>query len=65
MYLTPENKQHIDSLSYDGLLEKWRFAPAGDEWFQGETGKYWGDRMTELRCRNPGAAVAASKAIST
>ena len=65
MDLTPENKQHIDSLSYYALLEKWRFAPAGDAWFHGETGKYWGDRMTELRCRDRGAAIAASKALST
>ena len=62
MDLTPENKTHIDSMSYEGLLGKWRFAPAGNPWFQGETGKYWGDRMAELR--NGGAdCVGASKNI--
>jgi hypothetical protein len=51
MDLTPESKKHIDSLSYYGLLSHWRFAPAGDPWFLGETGIYWGKRMSELRNR--------------
>lgn len=63
MDLTPENKKHIDEMSYTGLLQGWRNAPSGDEWFQGETGKYWGKRMAELKAENPGDAVAASKAI--
>ncbi len=49
MELTVENKEHIDSLSYEDLLRRWRFSPAGDPWFQGETGKYWGVRMNELK----------------
>jgi hypothetical protein len=49
MELTPENKKHIDSLSYEDLLSKWRFAPVGDKWMEGETGDYWGKRMAELR----------------
>jgi hypothetical protein len=49
MELTPENKKHIDSFSYEDLLSKWRFAPAGDPWFSGPTGDYWGKRMAELR----------------
>ena len=48
MKLTPGNKKHIDSLSHYQLLSKWRFAPSGDESFQGETGDYWGKRMAEL-----------------
>ena len=48
MKLTPD-KAYIDSLSYEQLLSKWRFAPIGDPWFQGETGDYWGKRMKELR----------------
>jgi len=43
--LTPENKAHIDALSYQGLLSHWRFAPSGDPWLQGETGDYWSKRM--------------------
>ena len=65
MYLTPENKAHIDAMSYDGLLGKWRFAPPGDPWFQGETGKYWGNRMKELREAEGGNErhVGASKRL--
>jgi len=65
MDLTPKNKEHIDNMIYEGLLSKWRYAPVGDPWFQGETGKYWGDRMRELR-EQPGGNekhVTASKRI--
>ena len=61
MELTEKNKAHIDSLSYQQLLSKWRFAPAGDPWFQGETGKYWGERMAAKRSEDPDGAVRASK----
>jgi len=63
MTLTPENKAHIDSLSYEDLLRRWRFAAVGDEWCQGATGKYLGDRMAELRKKDLDGAVAASKRI--
>tara|TARA_Y100000310_G_scaffold258763_1_gene267267 strand:- start:516 stop:728 length:213 start_codon:yes stop_codon:yes gene_type:complete len=65
MELTEDNKKHIDSLSHEQLLREWRFAPVGDEWFQGETGEYWGDRMNELRNQEGGNErhVAASKSI--
>lgn len=65
MDLTPENKTHIDAMSYQSLLSQWRNAPVGNPWFQGETGKYWGDRMAELRSEPGGddRHVAASKAI--
>ena len=49
MQLTKENKEYIDSLSYESLLSRWRFALSGDSWFQGETGEYWSKRMGELR----------------
>ena len=62
MDLTPENKQKIDAMSYDQLLHRWRYSPVGEPWFQGETGKYWGEHMEELR--NAGADhVGASKRI--
>jgi len=61
MDLTEENKKTIDAMSYEGLLSKWRFAPSGDPWFQGETGEYWGKRMNELRKTSD--HVAASKRI--
>jgi hypothetical protein len=65
MELTNKNKEYIDSLSYEALLSKWRFAPVGDKWFQGETGKYWGERMFELRTQLGGndRHVSASKTI--
>ena len=63
MELTEKNKQHIDKLSYEALLSHWRFAPAGDPWFAGETGKYWGERMAELRKGNNAQHVVASKKI--
>lgn len=49
MDLTPENKAIIDAKSYKQLLSLWRFAPSGNLWFQGQTGDYWRERMTELR----------------
>jgi hypothetical protein len=49
MDLTEENKNHIDGLSYESLLYKWRFAPIDDPMFQGETGEYFGKRMREMR----------------
>jgi hypothetical protein len=65
MELTPENKTHIDSLSYEQLLNKWRFSPSGDPWFQGETGTYWGERMKELRAKPGGQEehVRSSKSL--
>jgi len=49
MDLTPENKDHIDSLNYEQMLYHLRFAPFGDPWFKGETRAYWMDRMNLLR----------------
>lgn len=63
MKLTAENKEHINSIDYEELLREWRFAPAGNLWLEGETGKYWGERMAKLKAENPGGAVAASKSI--
>lgn len=49
MELTPENKDYIDRLSYMELLKRWRFDKIPDPWFEGETGKYWSQRLAELR----------------
>ena len=65
MELTAERRAEIDGMSYETLLGRWRFSSAGDPWFQGETGEYWGNRMTELRSQpgGQGRHVAASKSI--
>lgn len=65
MKLTDEVKKKIDLMGYEDLLSRWRFAPAGDPWFQGETGDYWSKRMAELRAAPGGdeVHVAASKRI--
>ncbi len=63
MKLTEENKRSIDNRSFEELLRHNRYAPSGDPWFEGETGKYWLKRMGELRDKDPGGAVATSKRI--
>ena len=63
MDLTEKNKKHIDALTYEQLLRRWRNSPSGDVWFQGETGKYWGKRMQEKKLEDPAGAVRASKNI--
>ena len=64
MKLTKKNKKFIDGLDYSELLSKWRFAPLGDPWFEGETGEYWEQRMGEKK-KEVGheKAVQASKDI--
>lgn len=58
--MTPQQKEHIDHLTYYELLEHWRFAPAGDPWFRGDVGDYWTKRMAELK---PANAAQISKDI--
>lgn len=63
MNLTPKIKSQIDSLSLEALLSRWRNAPIGDAMFQGESGKYWGERLASKRNEQPSGFVAASKSI--
>ena len=64
MDLTKENKKHIDDLSYEQLLSRWRFAPLGDRWFQGETGDYWGNAMNKKKEEiGQDEAISISKSI--
>jgi len=42
-------KKWIDNASYEELLRKWRFAPIGDPYFQGETGDYYSKVMKEKK----------------
>lgn len=60
----PDLKQQIDSMTYEQLLHRWRFAPVGDLMLQGEIGEYFSKVMAEKRSALPdGAHVAASKQI--
>ena len=57
-------KKWIDGANYYELLSKWRHAPVGSPWFQGEIGDYYSDAMKRKRAETPpGEQVAASKAI--
>lgn len=57
-------KEWIDSANYEELLRKWRFAPAGDEIFQGEIGIYYSEAMAKKRTEaGYEAAATVSKRI--
>jgi len=48
MEKTLENLMNeIDSMSYEDLLRRWRFAKIGDPIFQGESGSYFRREMIE------------------
>ena len=42
-------KKKIDAMNYEQLLRRWRNAPVGDPFFQGEVGAYYTERMNKLR----------------
>lgn len=63
MNLTPEIKLTIDRMNVQELLHGVRFAPIGDERFQGERGEYWLKRLAALRSQDNNAYVQASKTI--
>jgi len=57
-------KDWIDAATYEDLLTRWRFAPSGSPWFQGEVGKYFELIMSQKRKEIGDAeAVRASKNI--
>ena len=47
--MTDKQKEWIDTASYEQLLSRWRFAPAGDLMFQGDTGDYYKKVMLEKK----------------
>jgi hypothetical protein len=62
--MNDEMKTWIDNASYESLLSRWRCAPAGSPWFQGEIGQYYKQVMFAKRDAVGGAeAVRASKAV--
>ena len=61
---TQDMKNWIDNASYQELLSKWRFAPIGSIWFQGEIGDYYSKVMFKKRNEIGNAAsVQTSKNI--
>jgi hypothetical protein len=44
-----ERIEWINNASYETLLHKWRFAPSGDPFFQGEVGTYYTKVFFEKR----------------
>lgn len=51
--MTDEQKDWIDSASYEMLLRKWRFTPIGDPFFQdSETAEYHLKTMHEKKPDN-------------
>ena len=62
--MTEDQKNWIDRSTYKMLLEKWRFAPVGDQIFQGESGKYYSEVMADRRkTLGPEVHTQASKEI--
>jgi hypothetical protein len=62
--MRPEDKQWIDGATYEQLLQRWRFAPTGDEMFQDDTGDYYQRVMAKRKIEiGPEAAVQASKML--
>lgn len=49
MTIEDDMKSWISSADYETLLRKWRFAPAGDPYFQGEIGDFYSKTMFAKR----------------
>lgn len=59
-----EMKEWIDNASYEKLLAKWRHAPSGSPFFQGEVGDYYRKVMFEKKAEVGDAEhTRASKSI--
>lgn len=57
-------RRWIAKASYEDLLRKWRLAPVGDPFVEGEAGRQIAIRMRELRATIPPAEqVRISKKI--
>lgn len=64
MTISKEHKDWIDRASYTQLLARWRNAPSGDPMFEGDTGDYYAQVMSDKRkAVGPSAHTAASKQI--
>lgn len=57
-------REYIDNASYGQLLHKWRFAPSGDPFLQGEIGDYYKEVMfTKKDALEHSEQVRISKAV--
>ena len=62
--MTFTQKHWIDNATYEQLLAKWRFAPAGDPLLAGEPGDYFTRVMYMQReAMSPEQHTRASKAV--
>jgi hypothetical protein len=61
--INPEHKKWIDNASLEDLLKQWRFGEIGHPIFEGETGKYFSDKMFDMRDSYPEEWVKVSKKI--
>lgn len=56
--------KNIDTMNYEQMLRKYRFAPSGDPYFQGSTGDYFMKRFEALhKLLSPSEIVEASKTV--
>jgi hypothetical protein len=61
--MNEKEKEEIDKLSINELLRAVRYAEVGDVRFIGEHGKYWMQRLAELRKQDNASYVCESKAL--
>lgn len=62
--MTQEQRERVDSSSYEQLLEHWRNGPIGDDYFHGECGEYYSQTMFKKKAlMSPEEQVAASKRV--
>ena len=61
--MTDTEKAAMDAMTYEDMLRVWRFAPAGDRRFQGERGRYFADRMAQMRAAEADNGVGVSKKL--
>ena len=56
-------REWIEAASYEDLLRRWRFAPAGDPFFSGNAGNYFAEHLIKKRDLTGDLGVSASKRV--
>lgn len=54
--MTEDQREWIDTATYEQLLRRWRFAAAGDLMFQGEVGEHFAKTMAQRKAEHPDPA---------